>query len=387
MPRAEDQPDSTSDGENSESQSGNSDDGDSSYDSNSDSGSSEGDDSEEGSSEEEQDGEDVDASAVAKKQRVRADIDEMRRMMGDMDTIKARLLHRLSAERQARIERLAREVREREEQDAALRKADEERQVEVAVQTEPIVSQQQMNVSQQNVCSPHLAAADVAADAAAAALPEVGEGTGFPDGAPNKAKPAGLTLYDLVKPPGFGLSLNAPSPVRRADSPEAIRIRSSNERASLFQRQQQLHVDQQNPGAERTWSGRDSRLAHDEDSVVGEHDGDDSVCDDYSASWQDSSLNSPRSNPGQSKGEQLLPPSRHYDENSASVSNSLVSSDAGNRSAVSPDLSQQRDHKFNAAALLSTGKHPSPSTTNDNEVDKTDEQREMEAIQFLLFRR
>ncbi|KAF1789836.1 hypothetical protein GQ600_17591 [Phytophthora cactorum] len=330
MPRAEDQSDSTSDGENSESQSGNSDDGDSSYDSNSDSGSSEGDDSEEGSSEEEQDGEYVDAAAAAKKQRVRADIDEMRRMMGDMDTIKARLQHRLSAERQARIERLAREDREREEQDAALRKADEERQVEVAVQTEPIVSQQQMNVSQQNV----------------------GEGTGFPDGAPNKAKPAGLTLYDLVKSPGFGLSLNAPSPVRRADSPEAIRIRSSNERALYF-----------SGSSNSTSTNKIQRFV------------------------ARSSLNSPRSNPGQSKGKQLLPPSRHYDENSASVSNSLVSSDAGNRSAVSPDLSQQRDHKFNAAALLSTGKHPSPSTTNDNEVDKTDEQREMEAIQFLLFRR
>ncbi|KAI9997127.1 hypothetical protein PInf_000560 [Phytophthora infestans] len=311
MVRAEDLQDSTSDGRNSET-SGDSVNEDSSYDSNSDCDSSVGGDSEEDSGEEEK-GDEDEAAAAAKKERVQADIDEMRRMMADMDTIKARLQNRLSTEKQARAEGLAREDREREVQSALLRKeADEKagRLVEVAIQTEPVVSQQQINMSQQHGGSPHLG--DSAATIAnAEAVPAVGGDTGFADAILNKAMPAGLSLYDLVKAPGFGMSLKVPSPIRHVDSPE----KSS------------------------------------------------------------------------SKGEQFALSPRNYDENAPSVSNSLVSSDNGDESVISRDAVQQRDPQFNAAGLLSTGKHLPPFTANNHAGDKTDELREMEAIQFLLFRR
>ncbi|KAG7391336.1 hypothetical protein PHYPSEUDO_005285 [Phytophthora pseudosyringae] len=362
--------------------------------SDSDSGYSSGYDSEDGSGEEEEGDQDVEAAAAAKKQRVRGDIDEMHRMMADMDAIKTRLQQRFAAERQARAERLARDDREREVQDAARRKAEEEasgRQVEASVQTEtdPTASRQQVHLPQQSVCPPHVVDDAAAAATGASALPAVDGGTGFADSAakaaPNKAKPAGLSLYDLVKVSGLELTRKARSPVRRADRPEELPTRPSNEheRVPPEQHQRQLHGEQQDPGVEQVWCGGDSLLAHDQDSVVGGgHDGSDN--DSYGSSRQSSSLNSMRSHPRQPKGEQSLSPSRHYDENWASVSNSLVSSDAGNRSAVFPDLIQRRDHTFNAAALLSTGKRP-PPTTNNGDESKTDEQRETEAIRCLLF--
>lgn len=380
MARAEDQAESASDDDRGRLNG--------SSDSDSDSGSGYNSGSSDGT-EEDEDNEDVETvAAAAKKQRVHADIDEMRRMMSDMDAIKARLRQRFAAERQARLERLEREDREREVQDAACRKAEEEtrrRQVEASVQTEPIVTQQQTNVSQQSACPPHLAdgtvATAISATGATAALPAVDGDTGFADAAPNKPKPAGLRLYDLVKASGFGLSRRAPSPVRQADPPKVLPTRFSSEhvRVSPARRQQFYDEERQDSAAERDWSGGDSRL---EDSVVGDGG------DDYSgrrASHLSASSNPARSNLQRSTHEHSLPPSHHYDENSASVSNSLVSSDAGKQSAVFSDLIQRHDHKFNAAALLNTGKRPQSSTAKDD--DKTDEQREMEAIQNLLFGR
>ncbi|KAF4137913.1 AI-2E family transporter [Phytophthora infestans] len=334
MVRAEDLQDSTSDGRNSET-SGDSVNEDSSYDSNSDCDSSVGGDSEEDSGEEEK-GDEDEAAAAAKKERVQADIDEMRRMMADMDTIKARLQNRLSTEKQARAEGLAREDREREVQSALLRKeADEKagRLVEVAIQTEPVVSQQQINMSQQHGGSPHLG--DSAATIAnAEAVPAVGGDTGFADAILNKAMPAGLSLYDLVKAPGFGMSLKVPSPIRHVDSPEKSSVSSSSEpdHASLFRRQQQLSSNQQDRSANLGWSGSYSRLVLNEDSVIGHDGGDNSVCGDFNTSWQDTHPNSPVRTLAQSKGEQFALSPRNYDENAPSVSNSLVSSDNGDDS-------------------------------------------------------
>ncbi|OWZ22627.1 hypothetical protein PHMEG_0002639 [Phytophthora megakarya] len=307
----------------------------------------------------------------------------MRLMMADMDAIKTRLQQRFAAERQARTERLEREDRERKVQEAAHRKAQKEacsRQVEASVQTEGDIAQQQMQVSQRNEC-PSKIGNDVGT-AVAAPLPAGGGGTGFADMVPNKAKPAGLSLYDLVKTTEFDLSRKIPSPVHRTDPPEVLPMRSSNKRERLSPQRQQFHDE---PGLVHDWNGGVSQLSVLQDSIVGDSDCDDD--DGYSTQRQDASINAAHSYLQPSEGEQSLPPSPQYDnENLSSVSNSLVSCDAGKRSAVSPDLIQRRDHKFNAAALLSTGKRPPASITNDDD-GKTDEQREMEAIQCLLFGR
>ncbi|KAL4109046.1 hypothetical protein PRIC1_000752 [Phytophthora ramorum] len=331
---------------------------------------------EEENEEEEEDAEAEATVAAAKKQRVQADIDEMCRMMADMDTIKARLQQRLAAERQARQQRLEREDRERVVQDAARPRAKGEaccRQEEAGVQMETKISQQQMNVSQQSLCPPHLACGASGTDAA---LSAVDGGAGFTNAAPKQNKPAGLSLYDLVKASGVGLSRKELlSPVRQVDPP-AIPTRYSNDRVSPA-RQHQVHNDPSTLDEKKVLAGENSQLSHEQGSIVrGDSDSDHSYAHDAAG------YNPARGHPALSKTE----PSRHYDENSASVSNSLVSSDAGNRSAVFPDLIRQRDHKFNAAALLSTGKR-AQSAINTSDDDKTDEQREMEAIRCLLFGR
>ncbi|GMF25679.1 unnamed protein product [Phytophthora lilii] len=330
--------------------------------------------------EEEEEKEDADDVAEAAKRRlVRADVDAMRRMAADMDAIKARLQQRFAAERQARLERAAREDRERDEQQEARRRAERGRQAEVAVQTDTAVVQQQTNVSQRDLCPPNLA------DGAGAALSAVDGGTGYADVAPNKPKPAGLSLYDLVKASGFGLSRKAPSPVRQPDPPTVLPTSSSDahEQESPEQQQQQQQQEQHRTFvAEQDWGGSDSRrLSHDHDSVVGDD------ANDYSIrrSRRDASFRSTPRHSQQPMVDKTSPRAHYYDENSGSVSNSLVSSDAGNRSAVFPDQGQRRDHKFNAAALLGTLKSQNttfPAPAND---DKTDDQREMEAIQCLLF--
>ncbi|KAL3668087.1 hypothetical protein V7S43_006952 [Phytophthora oleae] len=387
MPRApQDQLQSASASEGSDS-----DDSGSNYDSDSSDGSS-GDDSnnEEGSGEEEEE-EEVDTDAKAKKQRVRADIDEMRRMMADMDTIKARLQQRFATERQTRADEIAHEDREREAKDAARREEARGRQVEAGMQTEPDDLQQRIKVSHQMSYRSHGNGA--AGDACASALPVVDGGGGFTDAVPNKAKPAGLSLYDLVKASGFGLSRKMHSSVRQAESSEELPTRPSkeNDRGSPEQRQQ--HEAQESASIERSWSRGEAHLEHDQDSVIGNGDQDSVVgsgengseSGNYVTSRNASRLSSVRRRPMLPKDEQSLQLSRHFDENSSSVSNSLVSSVADNQSAVFPDLIQRQDHKFNAAALLSTGKRPPPSTTKEDESVKTDEQREMEAIQCLLF--
>ncbi|POM78596.1 Hypothetical protein PHPALM_3852 [Phytophthora palmivora] len=350
-------------------------DSDSEYDSESSVSSS--DDSDRGSGDEEEDNDQAGAEAAAKKERIHTDIDEMHRMMADMDAIKLRLQQRFATERQVRAERLAREGREREVQEAARRKAQENahsRQVEASVQTEGDIAQQQMEVSQRNVCPPHLADSAGTGGSGTATLPAVDGGQGVVEAVPNKVKPAGLSLYDLVKTTGFDLSPKIPSPAHQADPPEILPMRSSHkhEQVSPF------NHERQQSGEGRDWNCGGAQLSIDQDSVVGD------VSDDvgYITPRQTTSMNSARSYQQLSEGDQSFQPSSyHDDENVSSVSNSLISSDDDNRSAVVPDLTQRQDHKFNAAALLNTSKRSLPSTTNYKDDSKTDEQREMEAIQ------
>ncbi|KAG1708315.1 hypothetical protein DVH05_024994 [Phytophthora capsici] len=345
--------------------------------------SSEDDSNSEGISGDEEEGED----AEAKKQRVRADIDEMRLMMADMDTIKARLQQRLASERQARAEETARKDREREAKDAVRRKFEEEargRQVEAGVQTEPQDLQQQLNVSHQPPYRSHgeEAVGDAAVIADASALPAVDGGAGFTDAIPNKPRPAGLSLYDLVKTSAFDLSRKMHSPVHQADQQEELPTHLSKE----IERESPTHERQDTPMIERRWSRDESHFEQDQGSVV-TNNGQDSVVDsgNGSESGYITSPNASRLNSVRQTKHQQFP--HHFDENSASVSNSLVSSIADNQSAVFPNPIQGQDHKFNAAALLSTGKRPPPPMTKEEDSAKTDEQREMEAIQCLLFGR
>ncbi|EGZ23696.1 hypothetical protein PHYSODRAFT_295998 [Phytophthora sojae] len=381
MARAEDR---ASDDDGSDSASDSS----SGYDSASSDRSSSGSSSDGSESGEEDDDVDETDEAAAKKQRVRADMDEMRRMMADMDAVKARLQLRFAAERQARQDRLAREDREREVQEEARRRAEEEalaRHVEAGVQTDDCgKSQQQSQLAQHG-------AAPVSDHAAAAvdnrSLHAIDGGAGFADAAaPNKAKPAGLSLYDLVKASGFGPSRKARSSVRQEDpqaglSPSHASIEP--ELDATHQQQEQFHEESSGPGVKQDWDDTNSQLSHDqEDSVVGGHTGRTS-----NASRHDvASVGSMRSHLAQSKGERSLRPPHKFDENSSSVSNSFVLSGAGHQTSVLSDLTQRRDHRFNAAALLSASKPaPHSSTSTDGHSDKTDEQREMEAIRCLLF--
>jgi hypothetical protein len=376
MARAEDRAESAA--EEDDARSGSSSGGDDSdgcsgsgYDSDSSDGSSNTDGSEDG---EEEEGEDdvkaEEAAAAAKKQLVRADIVEMRAMMADMDAVKARLQQRFAAERQARLERIAREV-----QDADCRRAEQDarsRHVEMAVQTETVGPQQETNLSQQSSRpSPHLA--ESAASVAAATLPAVDGGAGFAGAAPNKSKPAGLSLYDLVKASGFGLSRKENSPVRQA--------RSSNEHELVSPEQQQQQLHKPESSAKRDWGVADSHLTQVHDSIVNGSRGDASdggASDIHASSNRDH--HQMRSRGGHAE-------SLDYDENSSSMSNSLVSSDVGKRSALLSDPVQRRDHKLDAAALLSSGRYALASSAANVRKDKTDEQREMEAIQCLLFGR
>ncbi|KAK1939298.1 hypothetical protein P3T76_008682 [Phytophthora citrophthora] len=391
MPRAQVQVQSASEGSDSDGS-------DSSY---SDSSSEDDSNNSESTGDEEEEEEEEEADAEAKKQRVRADIDEMRHMMADMDTIKARLQQRFASERQAWAEEIAREDREREAKDAARRKAEEEargRQVDAGMQTEPQDLQQQINVSHQMSYRSH--GNEAVGDAKVLALPAVDGGAGFIDAIPNKPRPAGLSLYDLVKAPEFGLSRKMHSPVHQAESSEELPMRPSKENDRVLIREspeQMQHQGQDTTMIEQSWRHDGSHLNHDQDSVV-----DSSVQDSVVGSGGDdsesdicicptspnaSSLSPVHHRPSQPKHQQPLQFSGHFDENSASVSNSLVSSIADNQSAVFPDPSQRQKHKFNAAALISTEKRPPPSTTKEDDSVKTDDQREMEAIQCLLFDR
>ncbi|GMF17305.1 unnamed protein product [Phytophthora fragariaefolia] len=373
MARAEDRPQRASD-DGSESASG-SDASGSAYDSDSSAGSSNASGSRSDSEEEEV--EDEEAAAAAKQQRVQADVDEMRRMMADMDTVRARLQLRFAAELQARQGRLAREDREREALEAARRKGEEEaraRQVEAGVQTDLESSHKEMHASLRESESPHQ-------DSGVAGATGPG-GSKFAVAVPNKAKPAGLSLYDLVKASGFVLRGKEPSPVRQ-ENPPAVPLSTSELAAA--ERHEESHEVQPGPGVAPDWHGAGSRISEDDDSVVGV---------DYSRAATASrhaatSVGSARNYLRQSKGERSLPPSRQYDENSLSASNSLDSSGAGNQSAVFRDMTHRPDHRFNAAALLSASKAAPRSSISDDDDDagKTDEQREMEAIQCLLFGR
>ncbi|KAG6613633.1 uncharacterized protein IUM83_04468 [Phytophthora cinnamomi] len=384
MARAEDQRQRTSDDSES-------DDNSSGYDSDSTGDDNDSDGSDYGS-EVEADGESDDLEeAAAQQQRVRADVDEMRSMMADMDAVRARLQLRFAAERQARKDRIARMDREREVQDAARRRAEEEaraRQVEAAVQTDAIaagggVSQQQTQMSQSGSGPPHLAADDAAGRGRS--LSAVDGVEGFADDAPNKAKPAGLSLYDLVKASGIGPSRKVRSSVRQADPPVALSPAHASNEHELAATERKGHVHEQGPGpdAKREWDGVDSQLNHDRDSVLENDSG-------RQSRHHPANIDSMRSHLLLSKGGHSLQFPPRSDENSPSVSNSLVSSGAGSdcrsQSAVLSDLTQRRDHRFNAAALLSASKRvPGSPAVDDDDKGKTDEQREMEAIQFLLF--
>lgn len=321
--------------------------------------------SEEDTGEEVQDNEYVETTTV-KMLRVQADIDEMRRMMADMDAIKTQLQHRFKAERQARIDQLEHRNKERDVSMAA-RKTYEVARVEVGVQTEPITEQKQMYVSQQtarpppdvdNAISKHLGAS-LPVDIEALA-----------EAAPIKPKPIGLSIYDLVKAPSYHVSRKVLSPVcRQADSRASKR--SSHLKRNSIGEQHQLATD-------RNWTANNSRS--NEDSAVGKcgHVDDSSK---YRNMQQNDSLNSADSILKHLSGKQM---SHYPDENMASLSNSLISSDADDQSAVCSDTIDPLDQKLDAATLLSTSKSSLPLTTNDDD-GKTDEQREMEAIRCLLF--
>ncbi|KAF4317346.1 hypothetical protein BBO99_00008110 [Phytophthora kernoviae] len=74
-------------------------------------------DNKDNASEEEDEEEDNTAQEEARHQRVRTDMDEMQRMIIDMEKVKMRLQFRFAAERQSKLERLAREEQERETDD------------------------------------------------------------------------------------------------------------------------------------------------------------------------------------------------------------------------------------------------------------------------------
>ncbi|KAG7383042.1 hypothetical protein PHYBOEH_010104 [Phytophthora boehmeriae] len=100
--------------------------------------------------------EDKAAEEEATRLRIRTDMDDMQRMMVDMEKVKMRLQFRFAAERQETMGRLAREEKEREVLESARRKAEEEarsRRVEMGVQTDTIIDvlPQQMEIPE----SPH----------------------------------------------------------------------------------------------------------------------------------------------------------------------------------------------------------------------------------------
>ncbi|RLN95589.1 hypothetical protein BBJ28_00018340 [Nothophytophthora sp. Chile5] len=225
--------------------------------------------------EEEEDSDRGDEDSVGdadKQQRVQADIEDMRKMVADMDKMKMRLQFRFAAERRANLEQRAREERECELQAAARRKAEDEvraRQVEASVQTECDTSQQQTEELEQRFRPP---------DLGTSVLPVPDNRIGdmrFADAAPQKEKPAGLSLYDLVKASGFGLSRKAPSPVRQADPPALPVYPSEESEQAHFKVGPSQPLLEQRVNADSTpgWQSPASQSRHEQDSII---DGDDS---------------------------------------------------------------------------------------------------------------
>ncbi|KAL8015288.1 hypothetical protein Plhal710r2_c031g0115441 [Plasmopara halstedii] len=324
----------------------------SSGDSNSNSDSSNDSDREEETGEIEQISEGVEDIA-AKMLCVQADIDEMCSMMAHMDAIKAQLQERFHAARKAEEDRIA-----QGEIVATGSKTYKVVCVDSCVQTKPISMQQPMHLSKQ---APPDVADDVISGSFAATLPANYEAKERVES--KKLQPAGLSLYDLVKVPHHGLSLKSFSP--RADS----RALNSS------------HLGQHNN--EKQQSKNHPCINAEEDKIVGNW-GHGSDSDSGRRSQLDDSLKSARNFSKHSYIDRLSPQLRQTDENLASLRDSLDSSTASNQFAVLPNTIEPCDHKQDAAALLSKSNISLPLIPNGN-VEKSDEQREMEAIRYLLF--
>ncbi|RLN93702.1 hypothetical protein BBJ28_00015583 [Nothophytophthora sp. Chile5] len=330
------------------------------------------DDEQEASSDEEDEedsdhGDEDNVDDADKQQRVQADIEEMRKMVADMDKMKMRLQFRFAEERRAKLEQRAREERECELQAAARRKAEDEvraRQVEASVQTEYDTLQQQREELEQRFRPP---------DLRTSVLPVPDNHIGdmrFADAAPQK-KPAGLSLYDLVKASGFDLPRKAPSPVRQADPPALQAYPSEEKEQTPFKVEPLQPLLEQRMNADSTpgWQSPAPQSRHEQDSIV---DGD--------ASRHSNGPESVHSARSESDLVFDHPPSKSG-RNVPSARNSIVSSIADDPAvATRPQATRsERGQTHIDAALFSTGRASHSSTASGA---KTDEQREKEAIQY-----